>query len=185
MEQRVKTLEQEMKILKNQIQKTLLDVQEQVLLRYHPALRPDEGLSNGTAAAENNRLAETNHQDQPAARFTSPLVRQVSLAEGRTTPAAPPTTSTHVTLPTTGQDSFAALSAWVATSVGQIGGEKTRKILALRAAATGIPPHVHDTLNELIGLYSDDEEMRQGAAAEMLQQLNQLLDPEPGHHTVG
>ncbi|MBK9050788.1 MAG: hypothetical protein IPL78_07715 [Chloroflexi bacterium] len=60
--------------------------------------------------------------------------------------------------------------------MGQVGGERTRKILALRAAASGITPQIHDTLNELITLYSNDEEMRQGA--DMLQQLNQLLDTE-------
>jgi hypothetical protein len=40
--QRVKTLEYEMRILKNEIQKTLLDIQEQVLIHYYPALRTEE-----------------------------------------------------------------------------------------------------------------------------------------------
>lgn len=180
MEQRVKTLEQEVKILKNQIQKTLLDIQEQVLLHYHPALRPEESAANGFAAADSARLTDNEYTNIPLTRPNSPLVRQVSLADLRTTPepAAPGKTN-----PTTNpQDlhSFSALSAWVAQSVGQVGGERTRKILALRAAATGIPHQIHNTLNELITLYSEDEEMRQGAAAELLQQLNHLLDNESG-----
>ena len=178
MEQRVKTLEQEMKILKNQIQKTLLDVQEQVLLRYHPALRSDEGTANGNGNGNGNRygnaekshLTETTYQDHPSSTST-PLVRQISLADLRSTPA-----STNPDSTAAGQDNFTALAAWVAESVGQVGGERTRKILALRAAASGITPHIHDTLNELITLYSNDEEMRQGA--DMLQQLNHLLDTE-------
>lgn len=187
MEQRVKTLEQEMKILKNQIQKTLLDVQEQVLLRYHQALRSDEGIASGNgngngngygyAAAEKSKLAEINYRDYPPTPASEPLVRQVSLADLRSTPA--PVESPASGSTTGGQDSFAALARWVAESVGQIGGERTRTILALRAAATAIPPHIHETLNKLIILYSEDEKMRQGT--DMLQQLNQLLDTEPSH----
>ncbi len=41
-EQKVKMLEYEMKILKNEIQRTLLDIQEQLLLHYYPSLRTDE-----------------------------------------------------------------------------------------------------------------------------------------------
>jgi hypothetical protein len=42
LDQRVKALEYEMKILKNEIQRTLLDIQEQILVHYYPALRSEE-----------------------------------------------------------------------------------------------------------------------------------------------
>jgi len=42
LEQRVKSLEFEMKILKNEVQRTLLDIQEQVLIHYYPSLRAEE-----------------------------------------------------------------------------------------------------------------------------------------------
>jgi hypothetical protein len=42
LEQRVKALEYEIKILKNEIQRTLLDIHEQVLVHYYPTLRLDE-----------------------------------------------------------------------------------------------------------------------------------------------
>lgn len=42
LEQRVKTLEYEIKILKNEIQRTLLDIHEQVLIHYYPSLRLEE-----------------------------------------------------------------------------------------------------------------------------------------------
>jgi hypothetical protein len=52
LEQRVKTLEYEMKILKNEVQRTLLDIQEQVLVHYYPALRTEETKpSEGTIQA--------------------------------------------------------------------------------------------------------------------------------------
>jgi len=52
LEQRVKTLEYEMKLLKNEVQRTLLDIQEQVLVHYYPALRTEEEKpSEGTIQA--------------------------------------------------------------------------------------------------------------------------------------
>jgi hypothetical protein len=52
LEQRVKTLEYEMKIMKNEVQRTLLDIQEQVLVYYYPALRAAEAKpSEGTIQA--------------------------------------------------------------------------------------------------------------------------------------
>jgi hypothetical protein len=49
LEQRVKALEYEFKILKNEVQRALLDIQEQVLVHYYPALRSGEaGPSDGT-----------------------------------------------------------------------------------------------------------------------------------------
>jgi len=44
LEQRVKTLEYEVKILKQDIQRILLEIQEQVLVHYYPSLRADESL---------------------------------------------------------------------------------------------------------------------------------------------
>jgi len=49
LEQRVKTLEYEIKILKNEVQRTLLDIQEQILVHYYPSLRSEnDGPSEGT-----------------------------------------------------------------------------------------------------------------------------------------
>jgi len=42
LEQRVKTLEYEVKILKQDMQRILLEIQEQVLVHYYPSLRAEE-----------------------------------------------------------------------------------------------------------------------------------------------
>ena len=39
---RVKALEYELKILKNEVQRTLLDIQEQILIHYYPSLRSED-----------------------------------------------------------------------------------------------------------------------------------------------
>ena len=42
LEQRVRTLEYEVKILKQDMQRILLEIQEQVLVHYYPSLRSEE-----------------------------------------------------------------------------------------------------------------------------------------------
>ena len=54
-ENRVEALELELKILKNEIQNTLLEVREQVLNHYYPELRAEEparAMHNSTKAGE-------------------------------------------------------------------------------------------------------------------------------------
>ena len=69
LELRVKTLEYEMKILKNDVQRILLDIQEQVLVHYYPALRTEEEKpSEGTIQAiEALRLRQTPPPAAPVA----------------------------------------------------------------------------------------------------------------------
>lgn len=85
LEQRVKTLEYEMKILKNEVQRTLLDIQEQVLVHYYPTLRTEESKpSEGTIKAlEELRARQTG---QPAA----PPAPAAPTTPAATMPPAPP-----------------------------------------------------------------------------------------------
>jgi hypothetical protein len=81
LEQRVKTLEYEVKILKNEIQRTLLDIQEQVLIHYYPTLRADESKpSEGTIQALEALRAK---QTTSAAAAAGPGMKKVSLEEIR------------------------------------------------------------------------------------------------------
>jgi len=178
MEQRVKTLEQEMKILKNQVQKTLLDIQEQILIHYHPALRAEDetftessGAGRETARSTNGRHAvEADTTPEPGLK-----VRQVSLADLRQ-PAQPDTRPFSATsTPPDSDPAFAGLADWVGESVSKIGAERTRKLLDLRAANGGMPPELHDTLHELITLCAGDEGTGAAETAVLLQQLSRLL----------
>jgi hypothetical protein len=81
LEQRVKTLEYEMKLLKNEVQRTLLDIQEQVLVHYYPALRTEEEKpSEGTILA-----IEALRSRQPAPSAAPPAA-----APAEPPAAAPP-----------------------------------------------------------------------------------------------
>lgn len=84
LETRVETLEHELKILKNEIERTLLEIQNQVLIHYYPSLRAEDA----TPPKELLPLLESafTEVDESA----SPLAKRPPEAEG--TPAPPPKT---------------------------------------------------------------------------------------------
>jgi hypothetical protein len=90
LEQRVKALEFELKILKNEIQRTLLEVQEQILIHYYPELRSEESLSEGVLQS----FEAIQDKKAQLGKTSPPEVRQVSLDEARAmrqkSVAAPP-----------------------------------------------------------------------------------------------
>lgn len=180
-EQRVKSLEQEMKILKNQIQKTLLEIQEQILVHYHPALRTEDDsyddsgvLAQGAArpAHNNGQPAADSEPNQPAGL----KMRQVSLADLREATRPLPEQLPAAAPPATANQSFAGLVDWVGGSVAKIGAERTRKLLDLRASSGAISPDIYDTLQQLIVLCDENEGADAAETAVLLQQLTQLLD---------
>ncbi|MEW6580976.1 MAG: hypothetical protein AB1435_17525 [Chloroflexota bacterium] len=82
LEQRVTMLEQELQILKNQIQATLLDIQEHLLTNTYPSLRAEarpETAPVKTVSAKPAAPAEP--EGEPAPLTDQPLVRQVSLKD--------------------------------------------------------------------------------------------------------
>jgi len=91
LEQRIKTLEYEIKILKNEIQRTLLDIHEQVLIHYYPSLRIEETQPPASVvqAVEAARSKQPSPPETPSAKQTSdetsakPAVRKVSLGQVR------------------------------------------------------------------------------------------------------
>lgn len=193
-EQRVKSLEQEMKILKNQVQKTLLDIQEQILVHYHPALRTEDESHDEISVLAQGAARPAHSNGQPAADFepNQPAglkMRQVSLADLRettrplpeplsTTPAATAPAATApatATAPAAADQAFAGLVDWVGGSVAKIGAERTRKLLDLRASSGAIPPDIYDTMQQLIILCDENEGADAAETAVLLQQLAQLL----------
>jgi hypothetical protein len=85
LEQRVTMLEQELQILKNQIQATLLDIQEQLLTNTYPSLRAEtrpEPAPVKTISAQPAGPAKTEEQIREVAPPAhKPQLRQVSLKE--------------------------------------------------------------------------------------------------------
>jgi hypothetical protein len=194
-EQRVKSLEQEMKILKNQVQKTLLDIQEQILVHYHPALRTEDDSfeENNATSKETGRSGGSNGL-RPEASFSDQAtgglkVRQVSLADLRQSnqPPAEPTLTAPIPAvlaaapaakAMSDDEIFAGLVEWVSESVAKIGAKRTQKLLDLRAATGTVTREVYDTLQQLITLCDENEGADAAETAVLLQQLSQLLKPK-------
>lgn len=79
LENRVQELEEELKVLKNEIQTTLLDIQEQILSHYYPALYASANVENQATApsappAPTAPIAESAAEDwpEPAQRRPAP-----------------------------------------------------------------------------------------------------------------
>ncbi len=90
LENRVETLEHELKILKNEIESTLLEIQNQVLIHYYPAFRAEESVTSRdqlpfvkvpasvkSPAAQGNEPANS-HPEMDVA-YVLPKTQEVSL----------------------------------------------------------------------------------------------------------
>jgi hypothetical protein len=118
LDQRVKALEYELKILKNEIQRTLLDIQEQVLVHYYPTLRAEDTAPPADAVAQLNRAQAATAPTAPA---TPPAVatKKVSLDEVRSTPAA-------VNID---QSAMIKLAEWINDTLHRLGSGRTTRLV--------------------------------------------------------
>ena len=92
LEQRVKSLEYEMKILKNEVQRTLLDIQEQILIHYYPSLRTEESVPTQAVESIRERKRQVGGApNPPKVKEASglPGVMQISLEEIKTAQKEP------------------------------------------------------------------------------------------------
>ena len=174
LDQRVKALEYEMKILKNEVQRTLLDIQEQVLIHYYPALRADDSVpSEGT-----KQSLESIRERRASVGGTtaSPGVKQVSLEELRAVErdnSASPRPAEEA-----GEISILQLSGWVGGSAKRIGGKRTAKLIETCVDKGWIAADSMNVLLRLASMGSDDGIPETVAVNEILGallKLSQLL----------
>jgi hypothetical protein len=188
-------LEQEMKILKNQIQSTLLDLQEQVLIHYYPTLRaedsepPAEALRS--AARPNHRTPHNGTGKHPGGENGEmPLViKEVMLDDirrqrnaekisddfpGRNLPS-----TTNKAGEVSDWDQFSLLATWVERSVGRIGLNHTRKLIEMNVTENIYGSDIKGTLLSLLSLHEETDAPERGGMkemAELLHELKQLLN---------
>ncbi|MCA9944955.1 MAG: hypothetical protein KC449_15830 [Anaerolineales bacterium] len=94
LEDRVKELEEELKVLKNEIQTTLLDIQEQILSHYYPSLYPSANKEANLAQA--NAANQQAYADAPPPQQTPVAVPPVAAA----LPASPAAAQQQAAVPT-------------------------------------------------------------------------------------
>lgn len=202
LEQRVKSLEYEMKILKTEIQRTLLDIQEQILVHYYPSLRAeDTGPSEGTwqslesirerkgPPGESRAVPEAPTVLEVSTVLDDPDVteppavagiKQVTLAEiraardGTSVPSDGGSSSTSGG--EAGQASVVKLSGWVSNTVKKMGGERTIKLIKACARRGWIAARSAETLLRVASLSSEDDVPEIVAINEVLTALLKLSE---------
>jgi hypothetical protein len=162
LEKRVLSLEYQIKILKNEIQRLLLQVQENILIHYYPILETEEyspkpSPKNPPKKVEDPEPALVSTPPEPAAS---------------TTPEATPTTPESVESPSKpaadSQDTIIELSEWTTTSVSMIGADRTRLLIEKCDAKGWLEPKNHDLLLRLVSMNPD-------ASSPEIVAVNQIL----------
>jgi len=182
LEDRVNALESEFNILKNQIQNTLLEIQEQVLVHYYPALRAEESATPASVppatrrnGASSQSTAVPTVRDRTPDSIVSPnqptignapssVVGDVdSWSHAEPVTPSPPHPSTPDRVPAQavaeqGVDlsTFIGLMDWVSDSIESIGRDRTEKAIEIYAQGGYLDAKVMDTLVQLISLSDED-----------------------------
>ncbi|MHB1296512.1 MAG: hypothetical protein ACYC4R_16155 [Anaerolineae bacterium] len=162
LEQRVKVLEDELKILKNQIQTTLLEIQEQILVHYYPTLRaePSQAVSPPSAPVPPAPSAP----DEAAAAST--VVKSFAIKDP--TPAMGTTAEATTTPAELDGEAISALVEWATTETPAIGMERARRAIELYAQQHHIAPRIEDSLQRMIRLHHSEDPLPPLAAADAL-----------------
>jgi hypothetical protein len=185
LEQRVKALEYEMKIMKNEVQRMLLDIQEQILVHYYPSLRaaetvPSEGVVQALESIRSKQRVES--QETPDVPIKKISLEELS-EEQEENDALPADASSAQPEEKTGQEIVVQLSGWVSGTAKKLGGERTCKLIQAYTSRGIISPDLESPLLRLVGLISDDETPKEVAVNEILKallRLNELLGRDGG-----
>ncbi len=167
LEQRIKTLEYEIKILKNEIQRTLLDIQEQVLSHYYPELRSASGSLEDAAKVAYEQVREKKKgmagdepEPEPAPAPAPPVATTEKAGGNGNGGDNAPGEMPHTLI--------VALSSWTHKTITKTGQERTSKIVETCADRSWIRADIADFIRKLIA-------MEEAGAPPELPPTNELL----------
>lgn len=159
LEQRIKTLEYELKILKNEIQRTLLDIQEQVLVHYYPDLRTNSDSDAESVGQAMNAIQEKKGQLDATAQLKARVAAASEKPVQPAAPVAPPSpiqpvrVTQAIAVATTGDEAtheqMMALSDWVNDTVAHIGRKRTVQVVDAAGSMGWITPDAVPFLKRL------------------------------------
>jgi hypothetical protein len=149
-EQRIQALEQELEILKNQIQVSLLDIQEYLLTNAYPALRSDAGQPpvNNTNVVDQRALSVSSVEVNTEKSERDPKASRGASTEGTHTPQ----------MVKQATPSLAELQRWAMQQIGKMGVEGTQELIRMYAQHRHFTPETADTLLDFTDLYKASNE---------------------------
>jgi len=200
LEGRIAALENEMRILKNEIQSTLVDIQEQILTHYYPALRAEESFPSEEIKESLRSMPSEwrRRESEPEETSAPPRVRESSLEDiveslesiseeetmaPRDAPASLEGQPSSQPEGKMASPSFTELAGWVTDTVERIGEERTRETIEMYAKGEYFTPEVKDSLFQFISLSNDEEnppekvEMKE--VLDVMLKLDKLLGLRP------
>jgi hypothetical protein len=179
LEDRVKTLEHELNILKNEIQSTLLDIQEHILTHRYPSLRAEEPFPPGTVRQPSSSTSAERIGVATVERVTPPdsqaFLRRTGegLAESHLLSEGPSPSRPEEEMHAAG---LTELVEWMGNSVGRIGGERTRRVIEAYTKAGHLPPGHKDVLLQLISLSGEEKPSPNVGMKDILDVTSELND---------
>ncbi|MFW5691002.1 MAG: hypothetical protein ACOCXZ_00765 [Chloroflexota bacterium] len=152
LEKRIEALEQELDVLKNQIQATLLDIREQLLTHAHSALRandlpPHQGAVPGVTNAAPVEEHPHHYEDEFPEAEGRAAVRKVARGSEDRTPID--------------WEAMHELEEWTARKIQELGPARTRQLIEVYAEKGRFSPHVADILVEFVMLTADSQRQKQ------------------------
>ena len=191
LEKRVETLEHEMKILKNEIESTLLEIQNQILIHYYPTLRAENpSLPKGVSPFSDAPFAEKREEIQGQDPESLLKTKEISLNEIKGKPKPAPMLRTEQPTPPKAESAtwpeatispagLTYLAKWVNDAVEKLGKEHTQKMVESHAGAEYCTPEVKDLLLQFILLSDVKNSPKQVETKEVMDallKLNKVLD---------
>lgn len=156
LEKRVLALEYEIKILKNEIQRTLLDVQEDILIHYYPSLETEEDASSqGIMPFLESTHDSPEMTSEPPETPTPIVIKPTTLEAIRSQAAATPFPKEREPPQRQTTDSPAAileLSSWVSASVEKMGAERTSRLVETCSARGLLDPDTKSLFLRLVSM---------------------------------
>jgi hypothetical protein len=145
-EHRIQALEQELEILKNQIQVSLLDIQEYLLTNAYPALRSESPPSSATSNAT---------ADQRALSMSSVEVHTGGVDRDPKALGGVPAEHFRAPLPVVkpAEPNLAELQRWCVQQIGKMGVDQTQELIRMYAQHGHFSPSTAETLLDFTELY--------------------------------
>ena len=200
LEKRVQALEQEVEILKNQIQATLLEIQELMLTNRHTELRSGDAPATHGASANPPHAAPPIKSFRPSGEAVTDAaeappvtaVRSVSLDNGhgeahQRRGAAIRNTDTFPQVDPAGWSSLEEMEEWVGAKIEKYGPEHTRQLVHMYGSRGRFTTDVIDALLQFVDLYErtmnppfvDREAPRAHAPRSLPQDNQRRIPPTP------